>query len=216
MGSAESPNTAMHTAIGDICTLLAVAHEVTLALTAEELHCTCYFGRIVASALEDTALPYSFTYGSHGGPFANSIHESLSYVVEQGLVAQAISEPFQTQSAAYLTNASLFELLPDLIDPSDVFSAGSRCIAAVGRALRSRPVALVFNAIHFEPNLYIARSQRLRVGLPLDDESSIFGTWLRELAAMIESRVPGRGKEPDLLVPITLDALATFQAQQEL
>lgn len=212
----ERQDTAMHVATADICTLLAVAHEVTTVLTVEELHCACYFGRIVAGALEGATLPYEFTYGSHGGPFAHSIHEGLKYVVEQGLVVRALNEPFHTRCPAYLTDDALVEFLPDLAEENDATFSGTRCIAAVGRAFRSRPIALVFNAIHFEPNLYNARSQGLRVGLPLDDENSVFGNWLRDLAGMIESKLPGRGREPELVIPLTIDALSALQAQQEL
>lgn len=193
-------------ALADAYVLLATAHETNGELTTEELHCVCYFGRMVSSALNDASLPYQFTYGAHGGPYSKSIQDGLDYIVTQGIVARSL-EDRDPIVATYHTDPSLSDYLADL-PMEDGFAHGGACVAAVAHAMRTRPLPIVFNTIHYEPNLLLARTEHLQVGLPLDDKLQLFGEWLRTLAAQLDRALPGRGREPEVIIPATLDVLA--------
>src|SRR5437899_2578956 len=72
------------TAAADVIEALDAARNISESLAEEELHAVCYFGRAVAAATtevstdEPAQLPYVFTYGANGGPFARAVQNALA------------------------------------------------------------------------------------------------------------------------------------------
>jgi hypothetical protein len=208
----EPASSELYRATADALHVLGTAAPIIRALTSDEIHCICYFGRTMANSLAELDGPaegeYAFTYGTRGGPYSNELQTALENLVLGGIVYrhQVIADD-ETAFDTYSADEGVIELAMDMEEGSADPGNAVPFIVAIVRSLLVRPVPAVYNAIHREPSLLEARLQELRIGLPLPTRNELLGTWLAAVANAIDRLCPGRGREPELLVPVALDAL---------
>lgn len=208
----EPASSEVYRATADALHVLGTAAPITRALTSDEIHCICYFGRTMANSLAELDGPiggeYIFTYGTRGGPYSNELQAALENLVLGGIVfRRQVIAGDETAVDTYSADEGVVELAMEMEEASADPGNAVPFIVAIVRSLLVRPVPAVYNAIHREPSLLEARLQELRVGLPLPTRNELLGTWLAAVATAIDRLCPGRGREPELLVPVALDAL---------